>query len=53
MACTCIRCWHCNGSGQVTVDTGSYPEEICDECEGTGKCYQCEECGMRQDFDED
>ena len=47
LACGCVRCSDCHGSGLVAVETGSYPEEelgTCETCRGSGISEVCEDC---------
>lgn len=52
MACECVRCGECNGSGQVMVRQRDYPEwdlEPCRECEGgiSEVCFECQDAYER------
>jgi len=58
MACKCISCQECKGSGAVwRAFNGEYlgsttcddldEIETCDECKGTGISEECEECQQK------
>jgi len=52
MACKCVTCAECNGSGQVMESQIGYPEEdleTCSNCDGYGRSEICEECLDEED----
>lgn len=52
--CRCVTCGDCNGSGNIEVRTGSYPEwdlESCEECGGSGITEVCTRCELLEEMD--
>lgn len=63
MACECIECPECGGTGNVWVSfSGKYlgnrrcddldEMESCPQCGGSGIDYMCEECAYAQEEEE-
>lgn len=55
MACECVSCSDCGGSGQCMAETIGYPEddlEACENCGGSGVVEVCDECREAGDGDE-
>jgi hypothetical protein len=51
MACSCVACADCGGSGNVLVPTNGYPEEdleLCEMCGGSSVVEECDECQQRE-----
>ena len=50
--CRCVICGDCNGSGQVRVRTGGFPEwelETCGTCYGYGTVETCDRCQLLEE----